>query len=154
MAGDSPAGLPWSMGSVWRGGTATPILPVANIDRAAEFYREIGFVVEQYDSSYAFIRGGGISIDIAATDGFDPFAMAGMAYVTVRDPDAAHAALAATGLLPGYHELDESELRERWASGASLARITAVENKPWGMREFALADTDNNLIRIGARVKR
>ena len=142
------------MGSIWRAGTATPILPVANIDRAAEFYRELGFVVEPYDSGYAFVRGGGISIDLAQSDGFDPFVMAGMAYLTVRDPDAAHAALVATGLLPGYHDLDEQSLREKWTAGESLARITEVENKPWGMREFALADVDNNLVRIGAPVKR
>ena len=141
------------MGSVWRGGAATPILPVASIDRAAEFYREIGFVVEPYDSGYAFIRGGGISIDLAQADDFDPFVAAGMAYVTVRDPDAAHAAILATGLVTGYHDLDEAALRERWAAGGSLARITAVENTPWRMREFALADVDNNLVRIGARIR-
>ncbi len=139
---------------MWRGATATPILPVASIERAAEFYREIGFIVEPYDSEYAFVRGGGLSIDLAQSDGFDPFVMAGMAYVTVKDPDASHAAIAATGLVAGYHDLGEAALRERWKAGESLARITAVENKPWGMREFALADTDNNLIRIGARVRR
>jgi hypothetical protein len=32
----------------------------------------------------------------------------------------------------------------------SLARISPVEDKPWRMREFALADPDNNLIRIGS----
>jgi len=138
---------------VWRGGTATPILPVADLDRSAEFYREIGFVVEPYDSGYAFVRGGGISVDLAATEGFDPFVMAGMAYLTVRDSDAAHAAIVATGRVAGYDDLDESALRERWASGASLARITPVENKPWRMREFALADPDNNLIRVGARLR-
>jgi len=141
------------MGSVWRGGTTTPILPVANIDRAAEFYREIRFVVDPYDSGYAFIRGGGISIDLAQTDEFDPFVMAGMAYVTVRDSDATHAAIVATGLVSGYHDLDEAALRELWGAGESLARITAVENKPWHMREFALADVDNNLVRIGSRIR-
>lgn len=142
------------MGSVWRAGTSTPILPVADLTRAAEFYREIGFVVEPYDEGYAFVRGGGVSIDLAQSGGFDPFVMAGMAYVTVRDADAAHSALVATGLLAGYHELDEQSLREKWKAGASLARITDIENKPWGMREFALADADNNLVRIGTPVKR
>ena len=142
------------MGSVWRGGIATPILPVTSIDRAAEFYREIGFVVDPYDTGYAFIRGGGISIDIAQTDEFDPFSMAGMAYLTVKDPDATHAAITSTCLAAGYYDLDESALRERWAAGHSLARVTPVENQPWHMREFALADVDNNLIRIGARIRR
>ena len=138
---------------MWRGGTATPILPVSDLDRAAEFYRAIGFEAEPYDSGYSFIRGDGVSIDLSRTDGFDPFVMAGMAYLTVRDPDATHTAIRATGLVAGYHDLDEAALRQRWSAGLSLARITPVENKPWRMREFALADPDNNLIRIGARVE-
>jgi predicted lactoylglutathione lyase len=142
------------MANVWRDGSATPILPVASIERAAQFYRAIGFDVEAYDSGYAFIRAGGISIDIAQTDGFDPFVMAGMAYVTVGDPDATRAAILAGIALPGYHELDEAALRARWAAGHSLARITPVEDKPWGMREFALADVDNNLVRVGASIRR
>jgi len=142
------------MGTVWHEATATPILAVADIDRTAEFYRELGFDVEPYDSGYAFVRGGGVSLDLARSDGYDPFTMAGMAYLTVRDADAAHAALVATRLLPGYYDLDEQSLRDRWTAGESLARITRVEDKPWGMREFALADVDNNLLRIGAPLKR
>ena len=142
------------MANVWSEGGATPILPVASIDRATEFYRAIGFEVEAYDSGYAFIRADGVSIDISRTDGFDPFVMAGMAYVTVRDPDATRAAILASVELPGYHDLDEAALRARWAAGVSLARITPVEDKPWGMREFALADVDNNLVRVGASIRR
>jgi 2-iminoacetate synthase ThiH len=33
--------------------------------------------------------------------------------------------------------------------GASLERITDLEDKPWGLREFALLDIDHNLLRIG-----
>ncbi len=72
----------------------------------------------------------------------------------VRQYASAHAALVATRLLPGYYDLDEQSLRDRWTAGESLARITRVEDKPWGMREFALADVDNNLLRIGAPLKR
>ncbi len=140
------------MDNVWSGGTARPILPVASIDRSAGFYRAIGFTVEAYDSTYAFIRADGASLDISLSAGFDPFVAAGMAYVTVNDADAAHAAISAASPLPGYRELDEAGLRGLWAAGTSLARITPVEDKPWGMREFALADPDNNLIRIGAGV--
>lgn len=140
------------MDNVWNGGTATPILPVASIDGSAGFYRAIGFTVEAYDSTYAFIRAAGVSLDISLAAGLDPFVAAGMAYVTVDDADAAHAAITSALPLPGYHEVDEAGLRALWATGASLARITTVDDKPWGMREFALADPDNNLIRIGAGV--
>ncbi len=73
--------------------------------------------------------------------------------LVVDDADAAHAAIVAAVRLPGYHDLDESALRSRWAAGDSLARITPVEDKPWGMREFALADADNNLLRVGENIR-
>lgn len=140
------------MSNVWTRGSATPILPVASIPRAAEFYRAIGFEVEVYDSTYAFIRAGEIAIAITATVDFDPFIMAGMAYVVVDDADAARAAILANAPLPGYDDLDQEALRTRWSEGLSLARLSTVEDKPWGMREFAFADSDNNLLRIGSRL--
>ena len=30
-----------------------------------------------------------------------------------------------------------------------IPRVTAPEDKPWGMREFALVDPSGNLIRVG-----
>lgn len=73
-------------------GSATPILPVASMDQAAGFYRAIGFEVEIYHhGGYAFVRGDDISIDLTVTPEFDPFAMAGMAYLTVVDSDATRA---------------------------------------------------------------
>ena len=32
---------------------------------------------------------------------------------------------------------------------AGIPRMERLENKPWGLKEFALLDTDGNLIRIG-----
>jgi catechol 2,3-dioxygenase-like lactoylglutathione lyase family enzyme len=32
---------------------------------------------------------------------------------------------------------------------AGIPRITSLEDKPWGMREFAVVDIDGNLLRIG-----
>ena len=38
----------------------------------------------------------------------------------------------------------------RWpGEPASAARLTAVEDKPWGMREFAVVDPNGNLLRVG-----
>jgi len=44
------------------------------------------------------------------------------------------------------------DLRRRWAAGESIARITEVEDKPWGFRELELLDPNNNLLRFGQRV--
>jgi hypothetical protein len=30
-----------------------------------------------------------------------------------------------------------------------IPRMDAIENKPWGMREFAVFDEDGNLLRVG-----
>jgi hypothetical protein len=30
-----------------------------------------------------------------------------------------------------------------------IPRMDAIENKPWGMREFAIVDEDGNLLRVG-----
>ncbi|CAN5420238.1 N/A [soil metagenome] len=119
------------MSSYWSG-TSTPILPVADMGRAIAFYERIGLDVELYRTGeYAFVRGDGITIDLSVTPEYDPLVMAGMTYLTVTDPDALHKHLAAL----------------------EVPRLSPVENKPWGMREFALADPDNNLIRIGAALK-
>ncbi|MEV0686937.1 hypothetical protein AB0I35_24010 [Nocardia sp. NPDC050378] len=43
----------------------------------------------------------------------------------------------------------DEELRRRWnAGGGGLARVTPAEDKPWGFKEFALMDPDNNLLRF------
>ena len=110
------------------------------MDRAVAFYEAIGFEVEAYHhGGYAFVRGDGISIDLSVTDDYDPLTMAGMAYLTVDDPDATYEQIVATGLVSLGWE-------------ATGARITPVEDKEWGMREFALADPDNNLIRVGRAI--
>ncbi len=136
------------MTDLWTGGTSTPILPVRSISRSVAFYRELGFDVETYDDGYAFVRADGITIDLSRTDDFDPFTMAGMAYLTVADSDAVHSILDETGL-PRYDARSTAELQAAWDRGESLARMSAVADTPWRMREFALADPDNNLLRIG-----
>ena len=70
---------------------------------------------------------------------------AGVAYLRVADVDALYAEVVAAGL----EVLSPAELRERWDAGGPLERISALEDKPWGLREFALLDADNNLLRIG-----
>lgn len=34
-----------------------------------------------------------------------------------------------------------------------IPRLDALEDKPWGMREFALVDPDGNLLRIGQSLR-
>jgi hypothetical protein len=61
----------------------------------------------------------------------------GQCYWRVSDPDALHA------------EFSRAEV-EKWPH----ARVDPIEDKPWGMREFALVDPTGNLVRIGAQTGR
>jgi len=46
-----------------------------------------------------------------------------------------------------------AELTRRWTTGkASLVRLSACEDKPWGVREFTLSDASNNCIRFCAPI--
>jgi hypothetical protein len=35
-----------------------------------------------------------------------------------------------------------------------IPRMESLEDKPWGLREFAIIDTDGNLLRIGQIIVR
>lgn len=131
--------------NVWRG-SASAILPVADLARAAEFYRSLGFDVQIADAApYAFVDADGVRFHLSQSDGFDPFAHAAMIYLYVEDVDAVHASLA----LDDAASVSHDELVRRWRAGESLARVRPVRDEPWGMREFSFADPDNNLIRVG-----
>jgi hypothetical protein len=49
--------------------------------------------------------------------------------------------------------LDVQSIYQAFASGqlprTGIPRTEALEEKPWGMREFAVMDVDGNLLRIG-----
>jgi hypothetical protein len=57
-------------------------------------------------------------------------------YWRVKDVDALHAECQAAGL-----------------PRAGVPRLDAVEDKPWGMREFAIVDPNGNLVRIGQELR-
>ena len=35
-----------------------------------------------------------------------------------------------------------------------IPRMDAIQDKPWGLREFAVVDADGNLVRIGQIIAR
>ncbi|MEP6478348.1 MAG: VOC family protein [Rhodoglobus sp.] len=149
-----------SAAPVWNG-TSTPILPTTSMARTVEFYRGLGFVVRLYrDGGYAYVTATeqweqGVMLHFSLTDSLDPFVSAGMAYVTVDDVDSLYASIRSTGLVEdaiaddGQTRYTTRELKARWRQGLSLARISRPWDQPWGMREFAMLDPDNNLIRVG-----
>lgn len=102
------------------------IFPVADMAAAVAFYRRLGFEVEAYDDSYAWVRHRGEEIlHLALVEGLDAEANAAAGYLHVQDADAWHAALSA------------------------VVRVGEIADRAWGMREFALTDPAGNLLRVG-----
>ena len=105
----------------------TPTLPVADMDEATRFCEAAGFEVQRYDDGFAFVHLDEQSVfDLDLIADMDPGANHAGCYIITADVDNWHARLIAAGL-----------------------RVTAVEDRPWGMREFTLTDPCGNNIRVG-----
>src|SRR5690349_2126132 len=100
-----------------------PELPVADVERAQQHYRDaLGFKVNWTypDKSISGISRGDVSIFIRQrTAPFEP------AVNWMFAPDI------------------EATYRELQASGAKI--VDALEKKPWGLTQFTVADLDGNL---------
>jgi uncharacterized glyoxalase superfamily protein PhnB len=107
---------------------STPILPVRDIDEAVAFYPSAGFAGRVYEGGgFAFMERNDESVfDLDHVADVDPAANGAGCYLIVPDVDAWHAQLQASGL-----------------------PVTALEDQPWGMREFTLTDPSGNHVRIG-----
>jgi catechol 2,3-dioxygenase-like lactoylglutathione lyase family enzyme len=115
---------------------AIPILPSRSLDETIRFYADIGFdLVRRYDlHGYVILSrdAGAIELHFFKMGVINPTESYSGCYIRVPDADAMHRAFSAMELP------DEG-----------IPRLTAVEDKPWGMREFALVDPNGNLIRVG-----
>lgn len=111
--------------------TTNPVLPVDDIDAAAEWYGNLGFDVHRYDDGYAWVRHCGWEwLHLRRLDG--PAVGGGGAYLHVDDADAWRAAMAA-------------------ASGGR-AELGPLADMPWGLREFSFTDPSGNTVRIGHHI--
>ena len=106
----------------------TPILPVRDIGEAASFYERAGFDVRLYDGGgFAFVEYDDESVfDLDLVERVSPDVNGAGCYMIVPRVDEWHAEMTRAGL-----------------------PVTAVEDQPWGMREFTLADPSGNRVRIG-----
>lgn len=120
----------WLRGSTG-GLVSTPTLPVVDMAEAISFYQAARFDVRRYeDGGFAFVTHDGDSVfDLDLIDGLDPTANAAGCYIIAPDVDAWHARLSALG-----------------------ADVSAVEDMPWGMREFRLIDPSGNRLRFGRSI--
>jgi len=128
---------------------AVPILPTHDSALTAAFFERLGFARSRgSEAGYVMLERGNLEIHYQLNADVDPFRTAAVAFVSVPDADAFRAEILAAGVVAPF-AAGEDALRARWAATHDLSRVGAIEDKPWRVREFALADPTNNLLRIG-----
>ena len=118
-------------------GIAIPILPARDLVETRAFYEALGFRTTGWwpeFGGYAAMVRGDVTMHFFAYDDLSPSTNYGQCYWRVKDVDSLHSEFATVGL-----------------PDSGIPRLDAVENKPWGMREFAIVDPSGNLVRIGRR---
>jgi hypothetical protein len=140
-----------------------PVLTVLDLDEEATFYARLGFeVLDRYDG-YLILARGDLEIHLSHWEDHDPAQTAGVVYLRVTNAQAIYDDLhtqlerdgclylaPASGLTP---ELT-AQLRARVEAGTPTVRLHEIEDKPWGLREFAVIDPSGNAIRIGHPIAR
>jgi catechol 2,3-dioxygenase-like lactoylglutathione lyase family enzyme len=113
---------------------AIPILPSRDIGATLDFYRRLGFEGEAHaaDAGYAILTRGPLELHFFRHPTLVPADSWAGCYLRVGDVETIHRDCAAAGL-PRH----------------GIPRIDTLEDKPWGLREFAIVDPDGNLVRIG-----
>jgi hypothetical protein len=110
---------------------ASPILPVADLDRALAHYAALGFLTSRWDEGYGYAAWRGLELHLAVNPGHDPLRTAAQVYLHVPDPD---------------------EVGATWLA-AGVGRTLLPENKPWHVYEGGHVDADGNLLRFGAPLR-
>jgi DNA-binding MarR family transcriptional regulator len=110
-----------------------PIFPVTDLARALRHYQSLGFTVSAYDGAdeYGFADRDEVSLHLSLHPDLDPLTGAGAAYLYVRDADA---------------------LAAEWSRPGIGGRTHQPTDTPYGLREGAHLDLDNNLIRFGSPI--
>lgn len=142
-------------------GTSIPVLPARDIPETLALFERLGFQVHHDEANgYAVVQRATIELHFTASPDLDPWAGAGIAYVRLADVDALYEEFVAADVLPLVpaprsellaEERRREELRAKWDAGESIARLGEIADRPWGIREFALLDPSNNLVRFGQR---
>ena len=109
----------------------SPVIPVLDLDAALDRYRRLGFAVEPYEGGprYGFVERGSVQLHLTEWDEHDPLRTAAQVYLYVSDADALH---------------------EEWANSGVDGRLGAPFDTAYGLREFAFADADGTLHRVGS----
>lgn len=114
---------------------AIPILPSGDLDRTTAFYDALGFTVRgRYPAphDYLILRRGDVELHFVQLPDVVPEQSIAACYLRVDDATAVHTAFS-RATLPSQ----------------GIPRLSPLEDKPWGMREFHVVDPDGTLLRVG-----
>ena len=113
---------------------AIPILPCRSVEETAAFYERLGFGAKIWGApnNYAILTRDTVELHFFTQVDLDPASSSAGCYLRVLNVDDIHS------------EFTNANLRN-----SGIPRMDGIENKPWGMREFAIVDPNGNLIRIG-----
>ena len=110
---------------------AIPTLPARDMDETLAYYDRLGFRLRnrfnEFGGDYAIVVRGDLELHFFGHAGIDPRESYGGCYLRVMDVDALFAEL----------------------QGNGVECLSTLEDKPWGLREFAIVDPSGNLLRIG-----
>ncbi len=112
---------------------AIPVLPSRSLNDTLAFFRRLGFDGRIHShGDYAILTRGTVELHFFTHRELRPTESSAGCYIRVADVASIYGASAS------------AELPRK-----GIPRQDALEDKPWGMREFAIVDPDGNLIRIG-----
>jgi catechol 2,3-dioxygenase-like lactoylglutathione lyase family enzyme len=113
---------------------AIPTLPSRSLANTLKFYERLGFEgkVLGVGDSYAILTRGDLEIHFFGHTELVPAESYAGCYIRVRDVESMYRAVSLARL-----------------PRKDIPRMDTLEDKPWGLREFAVVDEDGNLLRIG-----
>ncbi len=113
---------------------AIPILPSRSVSDTLAFFKRLGFdgKICGDGDSYAILTRGTLEIHFFTHRELRPAESWAGCYFRVLDVEKI------------YRAFTMAELPRK-----GIPRLDVLEDKPWGMREFAVVDLDGNLLRIG-----
>lgn len=111
---------------------AIPTLPSRSLSKTLAFYAQLGFDGGLAGDAYAILTRGDLELHFFLHTQLRPEESHFMCYLRVADVESLHRAFMRAAL-PAH----------------GRPRMTPLELKPWGMKEFAIVDGDGTLLRIG-----
>jgi catechol 2,3-dioxygenase-like lactoylglutathione lyase family enzyme len=113
---------------------AIPTLPCRSVGATVAFYRQLGFEggAHEFNGDYAILRRGAVELHFFTHKSLVPAESCAGCYIRVLDVECLYRALCASSL-----------------PRTGIPRMDILEDRPWGLREFAVVDPDGNLLRIG-----